>query len=114
MGHLSVTSETGLASTVDVRDRKGGLWLEMWVDADHAGEPQRKSTTGWALILKGKYGTCALIDWASRKQNVVARSSGEAETVALNDALDRVAGTNRGLCAAGIPALDVFEKILGI
>ena len=64
-------------------------------------------------MLRGAHGTNVLLDWASRKQNVVARSSGEAETVALNDALARVAGANRGLCAAGIPALDVFEKILG-
>ena len=113
IGYLNATSGASLESTVDVRDRKGNLWLEMWVDADHAGEPQRRSTTGWTLLLRGAHGTNALLDWASRKQNVVARSSGEAETVALNDALARVAGANRGLCAAGIPALDVFEKILG-
>ena len=114
VGYLNATRDNGLASTIDVRDRRDNLWLEMWVDADHAGEPQRRSTTGWALMLKGTHGTSALIDWASRKQNAVARSSGEAETVALNDALSRIAGTNRGLCAAGIPAVDIFEKILGV
>ena len=51
-------------------------------------------------------------DWASRKQTTVARSSGEAETVALHEALGRVAGVNRGWCAAGIPAMDAIEKLL--
>ena len=54
-----------------------------------------------------------LLDWASRKQSTVARSSGEAETVALNDALGRVVRTNRGLCASGIPVMDAVEKMLG-
>ena len=112
IGHLNATSGAGLDSTVDVRDRKGNLWLETWVDADRAGEPQRKSSTGWTLLPKGGRGTNVLLDWASRKQNAVARSIREAETVALDDALARVAGANRGLCAAGIPALDVFEKVL--
>ena len=97
----------------DVRDRRDNLWLEMWVDADHAGVPQRRSTTGWALMLEGTHGTSALADLASRKQNIVARSSVEAETVAPNDELDRLAGTSRGLCAEGIPAVDIFE-ILGV
>ena len=64
-------------------------------------------------MLKGAFGTQVLLDWASRKQKVVARPSGEAETVALDDALGRVAGANKGLCAAGIPALGVFEKTFG-
>ena len=113
VGYLNATSELSLEAVVDVRDKRGGLWLEMWVDADHAGEPQRKSTTGWALLLKGRHGTRVLLDWASRKQNAVSRSSGEAETVALSEALERIAGTNRGLCATGLPVMDALEKLLG-
>ena len=64
-------------------------------------------------MLRGHHGTCVPINWASRKQATVARSSGEAETVALHDALGRVVGTNRALCATGIPAMDAVEKIIG-
>ena len=114
VGYLNATCDLSLESAVDVRDKKDGLWLEMWVDADHAGEPDRKSTTGWALMLRGTHGTSVLLDWASRKQNAVARSSGESETVALNDALCRIAGTNRALCSTGLAAMDVFAKTLGV
>ena len=113
LGYLRATSGDGLVAEVDVRDRAGGMWLELWVDSDHAGEPGRRSTTGWILLLRGHHGTCVPIDWASRKQATVARSSGEAETVALHDALGRVVGANRALCAAGIPAMDAVEKIIG-
>ena len=39
--YLNATSELCLESTVHVRDRRGGLWLEVWVSAEHTGEPQR-------------------------------------------------------------------------
>ena len=84
-----------------------------WIDADRAGRPGRKSAIGRALLLKGAFGTQVLHDRASREQLAVARPSGEAETVALDDALGRVAGANKGLCAAGISALGFFEKIFG-
>ena len=113
MGYPDATSELSLRSVADVRDKRGGLWLEMWVDADHAGEPQRKSTTGWALLPRGHHGTRVLLDWASRKQSAVARPSGKAETVDLNDAVERIAGTNRGLCATGLPVMGALEKLLG-
>ena len=44
---------------------------------------------------------------------MVARSSGEAETVALHDAVRKVAGLNKGLANAAIPAMDVLEQLLG-
>ena len=113
VGYLGATSACGLVAEVDVRDRGSGLWLELWVDSDHAGEPGRRSTTGWLLMLRGQHGTAIPLDWASRKQATVARSSGEAETVALHDALGRVVGANRALCSSGIPALDAVEKLLG-
>ena len=102
--------------------------MELWVDADHAGAPDRTSTSGWVLILRGAHGTLATLDWASRKQSVVARSTGESETVALHgavkelvrgheeetaEAATRAVGVNRGLCAGGIPAVDFLEKALG-
>ena len=73
MGYLYATGDLSLESVAGVRKMRGGLWLEMWVGAYHAGDPLRKSTTGWALLLKGHHGTRALLGWASRKQNAVAR-----------------------------------------
>ena len=113
IGYLRATSGHALRSRVDVRDFKADLWLDLWVDADHAGEASRRSTSGWLLVLRGEHGTHVPIDWASRGQPVVARSGGEAETVALHDALRRIVGVNRGLCASGIPAVDFLERALG-
>ena len=113
MGYLCATAGHALSSKVDVRDMRAKLWLDLWVDADHAGEPGRRSTSGWVLILRGEHGTHMPIDWASRAQAVVSRSSGEAETVALHEALRSIVSVNRGLCSSGIPALDFLEKTLG-
>ena len=80
------------------------------------------------MMVRGSHGTSAAIDWASRKQAAVARSSGEAETKALFDAIKamvgeeegeireasgRAVGVNRALCSGGIPAMDFLEKALG-
>ena len=128
MGYLKGTSSHGLDMRVDVRDRKGELWLELWVDADHAGDADRRPTGGWVLMLRGAHGTKIALDWASKKQRVVARSSGEAETTSLHEAVKDAAegyprglclaaqlavGANRALCSGGIPAVDFFEKVLG-
>ena len=114
MGYLAATPDLKLQSHFDVRDRKDGLRLELWVDSDHAGLPCRTSTGGWLLTLRGANGTACTLDWASRKQQMVARSSGEAETVALYDAVRRIAGVNRGLCAAAVPVMDTLEQLLGV
>jgi len=51
------------------------LTLEAYTDADYAGSiVDRRSTTGYCTFLGGN-----LITWRSKKQNVVARSSAEAE-----------------------------------
>ena len=112
VGYLHATDSVQLHADIDVRDAKGSVWLEMWVDSDHAGDAQRHSTTGWVLMLRGEHGTRAPIDWGSKKQGTIARSSGEAETVALDDAIKRIAGVNKGLCASSLPALGVLEKLL--
>ena len=128
VGYLRETIDMGLEMTVDVRDRKSEMWLELWVDSDHAGAGDRRSTGGWVLLLRGGCGTRITLDWASRKQNVVARSSGEAETVALHGAVSELhalgagsaceaaglaVGVNRGLCTGALPAVDFLEKTLG-
>ena len=53
------------------------------------------------------------LEWSSRKQQAVARSSGEAETVALHEAIRGVSGTSKALATAALPTLDMLEQILG-
>ncbi|XP_075498838.1 uncharacterized protein LOC142537165 [Primulina tabacum] len=49
--------------------------IQMFVDADYAGSPiDRRSTSGYCSFVWGN-----LVTWRSKKQNVVARSSAEAE-----------------------------------
>jgi hypothetical protein len=47
-------------------------------DADWAGSYDRKSTTGFCIFVGGNIAT-----WKSKKQNIVARSSAEAEYRAM-------------------------------
>eukprot|EP00971_Amphidinium_carterae_P137637 2727858-Amphidinium_carterae.1 len=52
--------------------------LNIWVDSDHASNPDRKSTSGLIAMIRGH-----VIYEASSTQGVVALSSGEAEFYAL-------------------------------
>lgn len=53
--------------------------VEACIDADWAGSiTNRKSTTGYCTFVWGN-----LVTWRSKKQNVVARSSAEAESRAM-------------------------------
>ena len=55
--------------------RNGSLILEAYMDADYAGSLiDRKSTSGYCTFLGRN-----LVTWRSKKQNVVARSTAEAE-----------------------------------
>ncbi|XP_073041799.1 uncharacterized protein [Primulina eburnea] len=55
--------------------RRGHLQVEAYTDADWAGSlTDRRSTSGYCSFLGGN-----LVTWRSKKQNVVARSSAEAE-----------------------------------
>ena len=66
----------------DLQDRT--LVVVGFADGDHAAERRtRKSTSGGAVFLFGKWGTRALLDWLSKVQNVVALSTGESELTAL-------------------------------
>jgi len=63
-----------------------GIWMKKnntnnilaYSDADWAGSFDRKSTTGYCTFVGGN-----LITWKSKKQNVIARSSAEAEYRAM-------------------------------
>ena len=59
--------------------KEGKLAMEVYTDADYAGSiVDRRSTTGYCMFLGGN-----LVAWRSKKQNVVARSSAEAEFRAM-------------------------------
>ncbi|KAK0580519.1 hypothetical protein LWI29_002881 [Acer saccharum] len=59
--------------------RNTGLVLEAYTDVDYAGSVvDRRSTSGYCTFLGGN-----LVTWRSKKQNVVARSSAEAEFRAM-------------------------------
>ncbi|RVE41856.1 hypothetical protein evm_013500 [Chilo suppressalis] len=52
-----------------------------YADADHAGDFDRRSNSGWVFLSQG-----GAISWESKKQRTVAISSAEAEYVALSEA----------------------------
>ena len=59
--------------------RNGNTILEAYTDADYAGSiTDRRSTSGYCTFLGGN-----LVTWRSKKQDVVARSSAEAEFRAM-------------------------------
>ena len=54
--------------------------LEMWTDADYAGDHEtRRSTTGYLIKLFG-----SPVVWASRRQKAISRSSHESEYMSGN------------------------------
>ena len=55
--------------------KRGHLQIEVYIDADWAGSiTDGRSTSGYCSFVGGN-----LVTWQSKKQNVVARSSAEAE-----------------------------------
>ena len=79
MRYLRGTSTHGIHYNGKVKD---ALKLLGYVDADWASDINtRRSTTGWTFLLCG-----GPVSWGSKKQNVVARSSTEAEYIATSTA----------------------------
>ena len=75
--YVHATSDMGLCIT-----RSGSTLLSAFSDADWAGNPDdRRSTGGYAIFFGGN-----LVSWSSRKQPTVSRSSTEAEYKAVANA----------------------------
>lgn len=61
---------------------RDGTTLQVFSDADYAGDvDSARSTSGYAVFV----GSC-LVNWSSKRQPVVAKSTTEAEYIAANDA----------------------------
>ena len=66
--------------------KQGNLNLLIYTDSDFAGGLlDRRSTTGYCTFLGGN-----LVTWRSKKQNVVSKSSTEAEFRAISKGIDEV------------------------
>ena len=86
------------------RSNLSDMMMKVLVDADHGGcLDTALSTSGWIVYLSSSDGsTHALIDWASRRQQSTAKSTGEADTVAGAECLQSL-----------LPILDVVESVVG-
>jgi hypothetical protein len=60
-------------------EKNNHMRIEVYIDADWVGcQDDRKSTSGHCAFVDGN-----LVSWRSKKQNVVARSTAEAEYRAM-------------------------------
>jgi hypothetical protein len=74
-----------LTMTIDRDDAvRRRIGLSFYCDSDHASELSRKSTGASAALLQGP-NTTALLDYSSKAQPSVSRSSGEAESGGLHE-----------------------------
>ena len=71
----------GYQSTAHPCDPEKNHLLRCYADSDYAGAHDRKSTTGYIIMLNG-----GPICWGSSKQRIVAQSTAEAEVTAATDA----------------------------
>ena len=86
-----------------VGDSLDDLWLALYADADFAGDKQGTKSTGGAFLVLMGPNTFFPLTAHSKKQGSTANSSTEAEIVSLAHALRNI----------GIPALDLWEELLG-
>ncbi|GFZ14648.1 hypothetical protein Acr_24g0008380 [Actinidia rufa] len=77
---------------------RGSFTLNAYVDSDWAGDPfNRRSTTGYCVFLGPN-----IISWSAKKQPTVARSSTEAEYIAIAQAAAELAWLRMLLTGLGI------------
>ena len=86
-----------------IHDSPDKLSMKLFVDADFAGDrDDAKSTSGSFLAIVGP-NSFFPVQWASRKQTSVSRSTTESEVVSLA----------AGMFGEALPALNLFDLILG-
>ncbi len=79
--YIAATPHYRLAGTVN--DVPEDLELQLYVDADFAGEKSdARSTSGGFLVLRG-IGTFFPLAWASKRQTSTSRSTTESEVISL-------------------------------
>jgi len=78
--YLKGTPTHGILYKKDVASKVSGVAIVGWSDSDFAGDVEgRHSTSGYVFMMAG-----GALCWKSKKQRIVARSSAEAELVALD------------------------------
>ena len=98
-----INSSLGLRLTGVIGDTIDNVSLELYSDADFAGDKSdSKSTSGVFLAVKGP-NTFFPLSACSKKQSCVSHSTPEAELVAANLAVR----------TEGLPALDLWTKVSG-
>ena len=98
--YINTTSDWVLRGFIG--DSPQDLRLNLYADADFAGDrPGFKSTSGCFLTLSGPT-TCFPLGAKCQRQTAVAHSTPEAEIVSANHAVRTV----------GLPSLDLWEGIL--
>jgi hypothetical protein len=86
-----------------VGDPLDDLYLAIFADADFAGDRKDSKSTGGALLVLMGPNTFYPLGAISKKHGCTSHSTVEAEVVSLNTAIRTL----------GLPALDLWEKILG-
>ena len=95
--YLAGTKDLGLKFTRpsdELLNRLHGFVVSDWAGCLDT----RKSTTGYVLMLNG-----ALVSWKSKRQNVVALSSAEAEFMAASSLVQEVVYIRKLLTNLGFP-----------
>jgi len=86
--------------------KENELVLKGWTDASYANNHDGKSTSGYCF----KVGS-SLVSWSARKQNIVALSTTESETIGLTYAAQEAIWFQVLLAELGYPqpAVEIFE-----
>ena len=89
---LIENDDTYLVMTIAKEDiQKQTLEIQIFSDSDHASVFGRRSTGANATLFTGEGGSKGLVDFGSKVQHSVTRSSGEAETdILLANSANRV------------------------
>lgn len=102
-GDLRRTATLGLLMRVDAEYDGSGLTVVLYTDADHGGDVETaRSTSGWILFLSSRDGKLRIVlEWGSKRQMAVSRSTTEAELVSASTACT----------TAGLPTLSLVEEL---